>query len=162
MDIQPRNKSRNSAPYRYAPAHQQIIKNKTHDITYPLVRERPEIQKLRQKTKYDKHTVNWQFLVGDLVWIQIPKPHIDNTTISHTLRPKYHGPCRLIEQLSPSTFIVLRLSDNVNLGATNIDRMKPYYEPQPETNPIPLIQDTTDPPLIRRYPLRNRRLPQTY
>ncbi|CAF5222745.1 unnamed protein product, partial [Rotaria magnacalcarata] len=40
----------------------------------------------------------------------------------------YQGPCRLIKQLTPSTFTVLRINDNVQLGATNTDRLKPYCE----------------------------------
>ncbi|CAF3340236.1 unnamed protein product [Rotaria socialis] len=44
------------------------------------------------------------------------------------LQPHYYGPCRLIKQLSPNTFTVCRLSDNVNVGATNTDRIKPYIE----------------------------------
>jgi transposase InsO family protein len=143
---------------------QQYRSDLTHALrlTYQLVREQAEIQKLRQKTKYDRHTVNRQFLVGDLVWIQIPSPQIDNTSISHKLRPKYQGPCRLIEQLSPSSFNVIRLSDNVNLGATNVDRMKHYYEPQVATDLVAPPHDHPSPPQIRRYPLRNRRPPQTY
>jgi hypothetical protein len=58
-------------------------------ITHQLVREHAEIQKLSQKTQYDRNTVNRQFLVGDLVWIRIPTAQIDNTNISHKLRLKY-------------------------------------------------------------------------
>ena len=44
------------------------------------------------------------------------------------LQPHYQGPCRLIKQLSPNTFTVRLPSDNVNLGATNANRLKPYIQ----------------------------------
>ena len=40
--------------------------------------------------------------------------------------PRYQGPCRLVEELTPITFAVERIKDKVNLGATNVDRLKPY------------------------------------
>lgn len=129
--------------------------------TYKLVREHSLIQKISQKNKYDKHTTQRQFSVGDLVWIEIPTAKIDDKTISHKLRPKYQGPCRLIEQISPSTFIANRLSDNVNLGATNVDRMKLYYEPQNELTPKPDARRSPSPPPKQRYFLRNRQIPLT-
>ncbi|CAF3431116.1 unnamed protein product, partial [Rotaria sp. Silwood2] len=45
------------------------------------------------------------------------------------LDPQYQGPCRITQILTSSSFIIHRLSDGVNLGATNIDRLKPFYEP---------------------------------
>ncbi|CAF1301583.1 unnamed protein product [Adineta ricciae] len=130
--------------------------------TYHLVREHSLVQKISQKNKYDKHTKQRQLGVGDLVWVQIPTPQIDNATISHKLRPKYQGPCRLIEQLSPSTFNVLRLKDNVNIGTTNIDRMKLYYEPHDSTIPALSTQNSPSPPPARRYFLRNRKHSHPY
>ena len=75
----------------------------------------------------------------------------------HKLRPKYQGPCRLIDQISLSTFIALRVSDQVNLGATNVNRMKLYYLPTQDTfcsSPI-----HTPPPSTsnRRFFIRTRR-----
>lgn len=94
---------------------------------YNTVLERSEIEKCIQKTKYDQHTTQRQFTVGDLVWVAIPPNHIGGNLVSGKLHPHYQGPCRLMKQLSPVTFIVRRLSDNVDLGATNADRLKPYY-----------------------------------
>ena len=101
---------------------------KTLRSTYNLVIERSEIEKYNQKRKYDHHTTIRHFTVGDLVWVTIPTSHVGDNTISGKLHPHYQGPCRLMKQLSPSTFIVRRLRDNVDLGATNVDRLKPYYE----------------------------------
>ena len=125
-----------------------------------FAREHSEVQKIAQKTAYDKHTSNRQFLLGDLVWVQIPTPRIDNTPITNKLRPKYQGPCRLTEQLTPSTFIAIRLHDNVSLGPTNVDRMKLYYTPAPL--PLPILPAPAPTPTTRRYPLRSRRPPARF
>ncbi|CAF5083819.1 unnamed protein product [Rotaria magnacalcarata] len=134
-----------------------------HDlqVTYHFVREHSEIHNLSQKAAYDTHTINRQFQVGDLVWIQIPTPKIDNTTITHKLRPKFQGPCRLLEQLSPSTFIAMRISDHVNIGSTNIDRMKPYYEPPTTTSDETFTPEHYSAVPVRRSPLRMRRPTKT-
>ncbi|CAF1347426.1 unnamed protein product [Rotaria magnacalcarata] len=126
-------------------------------MTYHFVREHSEIHKLSQKAAYDTHTINRHFHVGDLVWIQIPTPRIENTNITHKLRPKFQGPCRLLEQLSPSTFIAMRISDHVNIGSTNIDHMKPYYDPQTIAPNGTTTPDNSSPTPVRRYPLRVRR-----
>jgi transposase InsO family protein len=159
--------NRESGPPPTTLEHQYIRNyraNLTHNLklAFHLVREHSEIKKLIQKSHYDKHTSNQQFLIGDLVWVQIPTPQIGNTAISGKLRPKYQGPCRLVEKLSPSTFVVLRLSDNVNLGSTNVDRMKLYYEPQNNTFPVSPNRCLSPPSDVRRFPLRIRRPPAHY
>lgn len=113
--------------------HKEIQDYKTKLINnlrcaYNTTRERSDIEKHNQKMKYDQHTNSRQFKVGDLVWIAIPTSHIGDHTVGNKLQPHYDGPCRLIKQLSPITFVVRRLRDNVDLGATNTDRLKPYYK----------------------------------
>ena len=95
---------------------------------FNVVLERSEIEKHNQKRKYDQHITSKKFTVGDLVWVAIPTNHIGDHTIGNKLRPHYDGPCRLMKQLSPITFIVRRIRDDVDLGATNADRLKPYYK----------------------------------
>ncbi|CAM4895265.1 unnamed protein product [Rotaria socialis] len=91
--------------------------------------EHAEIEKFKQKGKYDRHTTDRRYAEGDLVWVAIPTKQIGENSIAGKLQPHYQGPCRLIKQLTPSTFTVLRINDNVQLGATNTDRLKPYFEP---------------------------------
>ncbi|CAF1654656.1 unnamed protein product [Rotaria magnacalcarata] len=92
-------------------------------LTEPT-QEHNEVRKLQQKTKYDQHSSHRSFKEGHLVWVSIPSP------LKHgKLDPQYQGPCRIIQVLSPTSFIIHRLSDGVNLGATNIDRIKPFYSP---------------------------------
>jgi transposase InsO family protein len=96
---------------------------------YNTVREHSEVEKLNQKTKYDRHTSQRKFTVGDLVWVDIPVGQVGDSSLRGKLQARYQGPCRLVEQLAPFTFNVRRISDNVDLGATNVDRVKPYFEP---------------------------------
>lgn len=111
----------------------QIKEYKTQMINnlrcaYNFVIEHNEIEKINQKLKYDKHTSHRQFQINDLVWVAIPPCHIGDTSFSGKLQPRYQGPCRLTKQLSPTTFIVKRLNDNVDLGAVNCDRLKRYFQ----------------------------------
>ena len=136
----------------------------THNlqIAFNHVREHSEVQKVIQKRNYDKHTTSQQLLLGDLVWVQIPAPQIGDNTISGKLRPKYQGPCRLVQQLSPTTFVVIRLKDNVNLGSTNADRMKLYYEPTNKHVPSPVTSLPVNSSVVPRFPTRSRRPPIRY
>ena len=131
-------------------------------IAYDFVREHSEIKKLAQKAQYDKNTSDRKFVVGDLVWVQLPSPQIQNIVITYELRPKYQGPCRLLHQIGPTTFIVRRLSDNANLGTTNVDRMKLYYVPAQEKLSSSLVQTSQLSPPLRRFPTRTRRPPMCY
>ena len=71
--------------------------NLIHNLryTYEIVREHSEIEKLRRKMKYDQHTSQRQFGIGDLVSVANTSPHIGESSISRKLQPKYQGPCRL-------------------------------------------------------------------
>ncbi|CAF2035716.1 unnamed protein product [Rotaria magnacalcarata] len=114
--------------------HVQIQEHKKNLINnlryaYNIVKEHAEIKKLKQKVEYDPHVTNRRYTEGDLVWVAIPTRQIGENSIAGKLQPHYQGPCRLIKQLTPSTFTVLRINDNVQLGATNTDRLKPYFEP---------------------------------
>jgi transposase InsO family protein len=113
------------------PDRAEILKYKENLVNnlknaYHLVKEHSEIKKLQQKTNYDQHTTEKRYTVGDLVWVAVPTKQINDQSISGKLMPRYQGPCRLVEQLTPITFTVQRVKDNVNLGATNVDRLKPY------------------------------------
>jgi Integrase core domain len=107
---------------------------KNINVAFNIVKEHSEVAKLSQKMKYDKHTKQREFVEGDLVWVETVAAQIGDNSIRSKLQPKYQGPCRIMKKLAASTFIVKRISDDVNLGATNIDRLKRYYEPI--SNPI--------------------------
>ena len=62
----------------------------------------------------------------------------------------------------PTTFIVQRLSDNVNLGATNVDRMKLYYVPSQDQLSLSPVQTSQSSPPTHRFPIRTRRPPIRY
>ena len=62
------------------------------------------------------------------MWVVNPKAQMRENSMGGQLQPHYQGPCRLIKRLSPNTFTVHRLDDNVNLDVTNAERFKPYIE----------------------------------
>ena len=148
----------NTPEHKYIRYYRTNLIN-TLRLAFEFVRDHAEVKKITQKINYDNRTSNQQFVLGDLVWVQIPTSQIADTNVTHKLRPKYQGPCRLTTQISPSTFLVTRLRDNVNLGATNTARMKLYYEPQEETSHSTLSSFS---PSIRRFPVRVRRPPVRY
>ena len=145
---------------------------------FNFVHEHSEIEKLNQKMQYDRHTTQREFAIGDLVWVATTAGQIGDSPTRSKLQPKYQGPCRIMEQLNPSTFIVQRISDNVNLGANNADRMKPYYIPQivPQNNitrnidqlaiqntpPTTTITQTNDQINQRQLSTRPKKLPTRY
>jgi hypothetical protein len=162
----------------------QIQNYRTHlmnnlRVAFNTVREHSEVEKLSQKMKYDRHTTPREFAEGDLVWVATTAAQIGDNSTRRKLQPIYQGPCRIMEQLAPSTFNVKRISDNVNLGATNAERLKLYYEPvsdsqmdvavhsdQPETQDnseatiLPQTTVTLNNRVARRLPSdRHRRVP---
>ena len=112
---------------------------------YHLIREHAQIEKLKQKEKYDHHTVQRNYAVGDLVWVTIPAGQIGDNSLGGKMQPRYQGPCQLKEKLTPVTFTVRRLKDNVDLGATNVDRLKPYFEQDPQETSQPRAETDRDP-----------------
>ncbi|CAF4083166.1 unnamed protein product [Adineta steineri] len=136
-----------------------------------IANEHNEVRKIQQKERYDQHTAKRSFEEGQLVWVAIP------SVLKHgKLDPRYQGPCRIMKVLSPSSFIVHRLSDGVNLGVTNIDRLKPFYEPKIphsnfQENNVNLSSNITPQPLMNvvipihssslsnRRPIRTRKQP---
>ena len=106
---------------------------------FNVVREHSEVEKISQNMKYDRHTTQRNFQEGDLVWVATTAAQIGDNSTRGKLQPIYQGPCRIMKKLAPSTFIVRRISDDVDLGATNVDRLKQYYEPTPDS-----LQSHTD------------------
>ncbi|CAF1158517.1 unnamed protein product, partial [Adineta ricciae] len=153
---------------------------------YNLIKQHSELEKAKQKINYDRHISQRQYSEGDLVWVEIPRKQAGDNLINGKLLPHYQGPCQLIKKLTPVTFTVHRLSDNVNLGATNIDRLKPYTQPRTDnTNDQstittnnneqlpddPSVSNTTDnidqstdinSTIQRRVSNRHRRAPMRY
>ncbi|CAF2231779.1 unnamed protein product [Rotaria magnacalcarata] len=73
-----------------------------------------------KKSQYDKNTTHRQFEVGQFVCVTVPVGH----SLLGKMRAPFQRPCKIMETISSSAFIVKRLSDNVNLGTVNADSMK--------------------------------------
>ncbi|CAF1501611.1 unnamed protein product [Rotaria magnacalcarata] len=52
---------------------------------YNIVKEHAEIETLKQKVKYDRHTTNRQYAEGDLVWAAITTRQIGKNSIAGKL-----------------------------------------------------------------------------
>lgn len=100
------------------------------NVAFHTVQEHCQVEKWIQKEKYDRHTSQRQFEVGDLVWMANTASRLNNNSIRSKLKPKYQGPCRITKVLTPSTFVIQRIADNVEIGAVNVDRLKAYIIPQ--------------------------------
>jgi hypothetical protein len=76
---------------------------------YTLIREHAEIEKLKQKKKYDRHTAERNYNEGDFVWVAIPSGQIGENSTAGKMQPRYQGPCQLMKKLTPVTFTVRRV-----------------------------------------------------
>ncbi len=90
---------------------EQIQNYRTHlmnhlRVAFNSVREHSKVEKLSQKMKYDRHTTQREFTEGDLVWVTTTAAQIGDNSTRNKLQPIYQGPCRIMEKLAPSTFIV--------------------------------------------------------
>ncbi|CAF1183322.1 unnamed protein product [Didymodactylos carnosus] len=105
---------------------------------YQVAREHAQVKKLTQKAYYDRHTTSRQFNKGQLVWVAIP-----HGAFVGKLHPRWQGPCKILEKITPSTFKIQRLSDRVTMGTVNADRLKPYLAPQAPIKPLMSVTPIT-------------------
>ena len=106
---------------------------------------RENIQKAQQKMKaqYDKFAKHRKFIVGQKVWVYTPK---SKKGLSKKLLHLWHGPYRLVEQLSPVHFY-LRTENNKRVKfAVHVNRMKLFIEPN--DRPIEPPSDDVNEPYL--------------
>ncbi|XP_028518129.1 uncharacterized protein LOC114576163 [Exaiptasia diaphana] len=143
MDVSllpPTNISASVAEHR-----ERIVKSieRVHEIA------RENIQRAQQKMKtyYDGHTGNPQFRVGDKVWVYTP--HVKKG-LTKKLAHNWHGPYRLVKQLSPVHF-VLRTPDNSRMSTSvHVNRMKRYVDPEARPIGIPPL-DVLHEPYLKEH-----------
>lgn len=106
---------------------------------------RENIQKAQQKMKaqYDKYAKERQFVVGQKVWIYTPKT---KKGLSRKLLHLWHGPYRLVEQMSPVHFFVRTENNSRAKFAVHVNRMKPYVSP--DDRPINPPDEEPDEPYL--------------
>ena len=94
----------------------------------------------RMKLYYDQHAKDHPFWVGHKVWIYNPavKPGL-----SKKLCSLWHGPFRLIDQVTPVSFKVANLQRKLQKGSIHVKQMKQYFTyDDPPINP-PLQNNST-------------------
>ena len=76
------------------------------------------------KLYYDQHAKDHPFKVGRKVWIYNPavKPGL-----SKKLCSLWHGPFRLVDQVTPVSFKVCNLQGKPQKGSVHVNRMKQYF-----------------------------------
>jgi hypothetical protein len=67
-----------------------------------MVQEQLEKIQAKYKTRYDKHSVEHSFQVGDEVWIYIRKERLKGQ--GKKLKPIRYGPFNIIEKTSNNAF----------------------------------------------------------
>ena len=96
------------------------------EISQNIARENIQRAQQKMKAQYDKNAEDSRFIVGQQVWVYTPKT---KRGLSKKLLHLWHGPYRLVEQLSPVHFF-LRSQDNSRIKfAVHVNRMKPYIDP---------------------------------
>ena len=95
------------------------------------------------KDLYDRKSKPYPYKVGDLVWLFTPKTQ---KGLSKKLLHNWHGPYRLVEQLSPVN-VKLRTRDNRLLPTpVHVNRLKPCTDP---------VARPLDPPADQDDPISN-------
>jgi len=93
---------------------ERIVRN--IEIAHEVARQNTGIQAAKQKMKeqHDEHAIDPEFSIGERVWVYTP--HVPKG-LSKKLRHLWHGPYRIVEQLSPVHF-VLQIRDNRRVTST--------------------------------------------
>ena len=97
----------------------RLVKNL--EETRKIVSSNTQLVQQRMKDQYDKHSAPVPFDVGMRVWVYTPK---NRKGLSKKVAHKYHGPYRIVSNLSPVHF-KLRMMDNRPVSVpVHANRMK--------------------------------------
>jgi len=136
--LPPANLSKSIADHRA-----RIVRN--IEIAHEIARKNIQLAQQKMKEYHDRRATCPEYNVGDRVWIYTPAVPVG---LSKKLRHLWHGPYRIIEQLSPVHF-ALRTCDNRRLAAIiHANRLKPYYDPSNRPVDIPSGLDNPNEPCI--------------
>lgn len=89
-------------------------------IAHDIARETLKEAAFRRKRHYDKGTEGALFRVGDRVYVEQPQGGVG---LARKLSPKWRGPYRVIEQLSPVTFRVREITGGA-IATVHANRLK--------------------------------------
>ena len=104
--------------------------------THQVAKEQIQLSQQRMKDLYDRDSKPYPYKLGDRVWTFNPAIKPD---FSKKLLYRWHGPYRLVEQLSP---VRVKTSDNQLLSTpVHVDRLKPYCDPNDRPLDVPVDLD---------------------
>ena len=78
------------------------------------------------KAHYDQQAKPTKYKVGQKVWIYTPKT---KKGLSKKLLYKWHGPFRIVKQLSPVNFQLRTQANRLLSAPVHVNRMKLYFDP---------------------------------
>ena len=96
------------------------------ELTNWVAAEQTHLSQQKMKSLYDRKAKLYPYQIGDRVWIYTPK---HKTGLSKKLIHCWHGPYRLVEQLSPVTINVRTMANRLLPYAVHVNRFKPYIDP---------------------------------
>ena len=91
-----------------------------------IARENTQRAQQKMKAQYDKNAQEPNFLEGQRVWVFTPKTF---KGLSRKLLHNWHGPYRIVEQLSPVHYRLRTCSNRPVTTTVHANRMKTFYDP---------------------------------
>lgn len=98
------------------------------------VQEQKHIKHSERKTKIER----FQFPIGSLCYLL--KPNI-KSNLSKKLRPKYLGPFRIIDRLSPVNYVLRSLDNPRKTLRSHVNRMSPFEPRHSYLHIFPTLED---------------------
>ena len=118
----------------------RIVKNL--EESRQIVSSNTKLAQQRMKAQYDKNAAPVPFDVGMRVWVYTPK---NRKGLSKKLAHNYHGPYRIVSQLSPVHFKLHTMDNRPVSVPVHANRMKLYYDPADRPVRVPILpEDTSD------------------
>ena len=90
-----------------------------------LAKQNTERTQQQMKERYDLKTASVSFAIGQRVWVFTPKT---KKGLSKKLLHRWHGPYRIVKQLSPVNFQLRNSANRLVATPVHVNRMKPFYD----------------------------------
>eukprot|EP00795_Rhopilema_esculentum_P006597 gene6597-biopygen8105 len=104
-----------------------------------IVKTNTELAQQRMKHYYDQNSAPVSFDIGSKVWVYTPKTR---KGLSKKLAHNYHGPYRVVKNLSPVHFRLRTLDNRPVSVPVHANRMKLYVDPSDRPTAAPPQCDT--------------------
>ena len=106
-----------------------------------MTKQNTERTQQRMKEHYDLESAPVKYKVGQRVWVFTPKTR---KCLSKKLLHHWHGPCRIVKQLSPVNFQLRNTTNRLVSTPLRFNCMKLYYEAKDRPITLSLVNDDDD------------------